>query len=118
MQLSPKRYTWTMSRREAAWAYVFISPWILGFFIFTIGPMIASFYYSFTEYNIITPPDWIGLANFHRLWSDPLFWQSIRVTLYYAALALPLKLVLGFLLFASVLAYLAYRNIWADKKAH
>ncbi|MEW6716450.1 MAG: sugar ABC transporter permease [Chloroflexota bacterium] len=92
----------TISQQEAVWAYLFISPWILGFLIFTIGPMLASLYYSFTSYNIISAPVWKGLTNYIKLFSnDPLFWHSLKVTIKYAAMALPLNLVIG--LFIAIL---------------
>jgi multiple sugar transport system permease protein len=91
-------HQWSMQKREAAAAYMFISPWVVGFLLLTLGPMVASFYFSFTSYNIVSPPVWVGLTNYTRLFQDELFWQSIRVTLYFAALALPSGLVLGFLL--------------------
>jgi multiple sugar transport system permease protein len=100
MNLFRKGY-WTMARQESAWAYLFILPWGIGFIALTIGPMLASLYYSFTRFNIIDSPVWIGLENYQRVFQDPLFWKSLQVTLYYAALALPLGLVLG--LFVAVL---------------
>lgn len=85
----------TPARREALWAYVFISPWIVGFLIFTLGPMIASFFLAFTKYNIISPAQWIGLDNYRRISVDPLFWRSLRVTFTYAAMSLFPGLVFG-----------------------
>jgi len=85
-----------MAQREAAEGYLFISPWIVGFILFTIGPMLASLYFSFTDYNIVSSPRWAGLANYAEiLFDDALFWQSIKVTLYYAALSLPSGLIVG-----------------------
>jgi multiple sugar transport system permease protein len=96
---SYRRRFWTLPRREAAWAYIFISPWIIGFLVFTLGPMLASLFFSLSKYNIVDAPQWRGLANFSRAFlDDPLFWHSLKVTLYYAALALPLGLIVGFLL--------------------
>lgn len=92
---------WTIARRESAWAYLFISPWIIGFLALTIGPMIASLYFSFTRYNVVSDPVWTGLDNYRRLFADPLFWKSLQVTVYYASLALPLGLFTG--LFIAVL---------------
>lgn len=85
----------TPARREALWAYAFISPWIVGFLIFTLGPMIASFFLAFTKYNIISPAQWIGLDNYRRISVDPLFWRSLRVTFTYAAMSLFPGLVFG-----------------------
>lgn len=76
--------------------YAFISPWIAGFLIFTAVPFLASIYFSFTRYNIVTPPHWVGLANYHMLLSgDPLFWKSLGVTFRYAAVTVPLGVVAG-----------------------
>src|SRR5690242_14421133 len=71
---------WTLAKREAAAGYMFVSPWLIGFTLLTLGPMIASLYFSFTQYNIVDPPKWIGTENYNRLLGDPLFWQSLKVT--------------------------------------
>lgn len=103
----------TLSQQEAAWAYLFISPWIIGFFIFTVGPMLASLYFSATEYNVIDPPEWVGLANYHRLFlNDPLFWHSLNVTLNYALMALPLGLLIGFFLAILLNQKIPGVNLW------
>lgn len=75
--------------------YIFLSPWIIGFIIFTLYPIISSFFYSFTDYNIINPPKFIGLQNFKDLMNDDLFFKSIKVTLYYTFLSVPLQLILS-----------------------
>ena len=111
MQLSRRR-SLTMSQREAAWAYFFISPWILGFIFFTVGPMLASLYYSFTRYNIISSPQWLGLANYRDIVKDPLFWKSLQVTVYYASLALPLGLLFGFFLAILLNQKIPGVNVW------
>ena len=87
---------WNLRQREAAAAYAFISPWIVGFIIFTLGPMLASFYFSFTEYNILDPPVWTGIDNYRTVFfEDPLFWHSLSRTIYFAALALPFSAGVG-----------------------
>jgi multiple sugar transport system permease protein len=104
---------WTLSQQEAVWAYLFISPWIIGFFIFTVGPMLASLYFSATEYNVIDPPEWVGLANYNRLFlNDPLFWHSLKVTLNYALMALPLGLLIGFFLAILLNQKIPGVNLW------
>jgi multiple sugar transport system permease protein len=72
--------------------FAFISPWILGFLLFTLGPMVASLYLSFTRYNIVQAPRWVGLENFETAFTgaDRLFYGSIGRTVYFAALAVPL----------------------------
>lgn len=106
--LKPK--SWTLGQREAAAAYLYTAPWIIGFFIFTAGPMLASLYYSFTKFNIIDPPVWNNFENYTNLFKNPIFWQSIKVTLYYAALSLPLTLFFGF-----TLAVFLNQAVWGQK---
>jgi len=102
----------TLRTQDAIWSYFFIGPWIIGFFAFTLGPMIASFYYSFNKYNIVTPPQWFGFANYSKLFADPLFWQSIKVTLQFAILALPLNLIIGYLLAVLLNQKVPGINLW------
>jgi len=84
------------ARREAIEGYVSISPWLIGFLIFTVGPLLASVYYSLTQWTITRPPEWIGAENYVRMFTrDPLFWQALKVTVLYVMLSLPLKLVAG-----------------------
>jgi len=82
----------SLARREAIAFYLFILPWILGFLAFTVIPILASGYLSFTEYDIANPPVWVGFGNYQHLFGDPIFRKSIRVTLTYAVMALPLGL--------------------------
>ena len=81
--------------REALIGFAFISPWILGFLLFTLGPMLASLYLSFTRYNIVQAPRWVGLENFETALTgaDRLFYGSIGRTAYFAALVVPLGLL-------------------------
>ena len=108
--LKPK--TWTNLQREAFSAYSFVGLWILGFLIFTLGPMIASLYFSFTEYNIIDPPAWIGLRNYVNLFHDPKFWISLKVTLYFAGLSLPLGLLFSFVLAVLLNQGVPFERFW------
>jgi len=86
-----------MRRKEALAAYLFVSPWLLGFLLWTLGPMLFSLFLSFTEYNITRPPAFLGVNNYVRaVTRDPLFWQSLKVTFTYAIFAIPLNLVFGF----------------------
>jgi multiple sugar transport system permease protein len=83
--------------REAIEGYVFIMPWIIGFLAFLLGPMLASLYFSFTKYELATPPIFVGLANYRKLFTDPLFYQSLKVTTIYTAVTVPVGLILSFL---------------------
>jgi multiple sugar transport system permease protein len=74
---------------------LFISPWIVGFFLFLIYPVISNFHLGMTEYSGFGEPQWIGLRNYQELLSDSLFWTSIYNTLYYVVLAVPLGVVVA-----------------------
>src|SRR5215213_11623095 len=112
MQSTAKRSRWSLARREALWAYAFITPWIIGFVIFTVGPMLASLFFSFTEYDIVSAPRWIGLTNYANLIHDQLFWHSLSVTLKYASIALPLVLVVSYLFAVLLNQKVRGINIW------
>ena len=76
--------------------YLFISPWLVGFTVFTAGPFLISIYLSFTRYDIVSPPELIGTANYQKLlFDDPLFWKSLWITLKYAFVAVPVGIVSG-----------------------
>ena len=76
--------------------YAFISPWLIGFFAFSIIPIIVSIYYSFTEYYILDSPVFNGITNFKKMFSDDLFWKSLSVTFRYAFFSVPLRLIFAF----------------------
>ena len=72
---------------------LFISPWLAGFLVLSLYPLVMSVFYSFTEFNVVRSPQWTGLANYRELFfHDPLFWKSVYNTLYFTALAVPLSL--------------------------
>lgn len=99
MNQDKKRRGTKMKSRENLIGYLFASPWLLGFFIFTLYPMCSSLYYSFTNYNTLKTPTWIGIRNYIVMFiSDPLFWKSIWNTFYYAGLSVPLGIVMGVLI--------------------
>jgi len=83
--------------------YVLIAPWLVNLVVFVIGPVLSSLYLSFTQYNIVNPAVWVGLANYQRLFSaDPLFYQSLRVTTIWVVAGVPLRLAAA-LFFAMLL---------------
>src|SRR6476620_7363562 len=104
-------------KREAATGLALIMPWLLGFSIWTAYPIVASLYYSFTNYNVFQPPLCVGLDNYVRwLTNDPSFWPSLRLTLLYGAISLPLDLALSLglamLLARNVLGVGLWRTIY------
>ncbi|GAA2512140.1 carbohydrate ABC transporter permease [Streptomyces gobitricini] len=80
------------SRRDNLAGYLFMSPWIAGFLLLTAGPMVASLYFAFTDYNLFDAPRWIGLKNFTDMFADPRWRTSVEVTLWYVVIGTPLKL--------------------------
>lgn len=85
-----------MARLEERAAYLFLLPWLIGVVIFLIGPIVASVVISLTNWNLVSEPQWVGLENYREmLFEDRKFWQSLRVTLYYTMLSVPLYLVFG-----------------------
>jgi multiple sugar transport system permease protein len=106
-----------LSQREAIWAYILISPWLIGFILFTAGPMVASLGLSLTHYDIVSSPQFVGLANYVKMFvGDPKFWHSLKVTLTYAIVAIPLGLVAGLalalLLNAKVPGIAVWRTVY------
>ncbi|WP_068616803.1 carbohydrate ABC transporter permease [Paenibacillus tuaregi] len=85
-------------RRETRSFYAFISPWLIGFIVLTLYPILSSLYYSFTDYDVIHEPVWVGFGNFNELFQDEQFWNSISVTLKYTFVSVPLTLTLSLLL--------------------
>jgi multiple sugar transport system permease protein len=82
-------------RRHGA-GYLFLLPWLIGFFGLTLGPTLASLYLSLTHFDLLTPPRWAGLANYsYMLTIDRRFWQALDVTFTYVLWSVPLKLVVA-----------------------
>lgn len=91
-------------RKDLIHGYLFIMPWLIGFFCFCLFPLIYSLYLSFTDYNVLSPAKWVGLKNYIRLFTgDDLVWTSFKVTLKFALVQVPLKLIAA-LFVATLLA--------------
>lgn len=89
--------------------YTFLLPWLIGFFALAVGPIVSSFYLSFTKYDIASAPEFIGVENYEYMFVwDGRFWQSLKVTFTYVFLSVP-----GTLIFALAVAMLLDRNIRA-----
>ena len=94
---------------EAIGAYLFLSPWIVGILGITLFPILASLYLAFTSYTAGGAPEWTGLANFERMFTqDPRYWSAVRVTLLYVGVSVPVLLI-----FALALAMVLNRGIRA-----
>lgn len=94
----------------------FLSPWLIGFSLFTFLPIVLSFYYSLCDYSLLQKPLYTGLDNYRALAADPVFWKSLVNTGYYALMALPagmlVSLGLALLLNADVKGQAIYRTIF------
>jgi multiple sugar transport system permease protein len=98
---APRPRRWRVSE-QTRWGLIFLLPWIIGFVIFTAGPMLASLYLSFTDYNVIRAPELVGLDNYERLTRDRRIPLSLGNTLFYAVLYVPLLIIISLAL-ASLL---------------
>jgi len=84
----------TSCDRKRTWiGLAFVSPWLLGFAAFTLYPVCASIYFSFCDYDVLSPPVWVGTLNYQDMVTDAVFWQSVGNTLLFNLMALPLGLV-------------------------
>jgi multiple sugar transport system permease protein len=86
-------------KREVAIGYSLITPWILGFIIFSAGPMIATFVLSFTDYNLAQTPNFVGFKNYETLFTKDInFWPSVRLTVLYSVISVPISVFLSLML--------------------
>jgi multiple sugar transport system permease protein len=87
-----------LQNKELMYGILFISPWIIGFLVFQLYPIVMSLYYSFTNFSLIKPPDWIGLSNYIQLFTkDKNFYLALSNTLYIALIGVPVQLVFSFI---------------------
>jgi multiple sugar transport system permease protein len=94
------------ARQHNLVGYAFIAPWLIGFFAFTLIPILASLYFAFTNYDVLAAPIWAGLANFERMFfKDARFWKAVQATFYFVLIAVPFRLI-----FAMAVAMLL--NTW------
>jgi len=93
-ELSQARRGRDESRDNKA-AYLFLLPWLIGLLVITIGPMVASLYLSFTDYNLLSAPHWIGVQNYVAMFHDARLINSLKVTFIYVLVSTPLQLALA-----------------------
>jgi multiple sugar transport system permease protein len=103
VQTSRARFSLGLRGKEALAGYLLLSPWLIGIVFFIAGPMISSAYLSFTKYDIVNPPEWLGFKNYIDMFTkDRLFWTSLDLTFRYALILVPASLI-GSLLAAVLL---------------
>jgi len=90
-----KKIKFSQGQIEEIAGYLFILPWIIGFIAFQFGPLVAAFVISFTRWTVLAPPVFSGLKNYQELVSDPLFWQSLKVTVVYTGGNISIRIGLG-----------------------
>lgn len=104
-------------KRENLYGYLFLAPWLIGFFGLFLGPSLASLYFSSTKYDVLSSPQFVGLGNMRRMFfQDDLFFSSMRRTFYYAVLSVPLgitaSLLIAILLNQKVKGLGVYRSLF------
>lgn len=101
--------------QQQLWGWLFLSPWIIGFLIFTLIPIVVSFGFTFTDFNLGNPQEWnwVGLKNWGQLFTDPLAARSLEVTIKFALLAVPIGLALPLLMASLLNSKLLYgKRLW------
>lgn len=91
----------TTKRREALVFYLLVAPWVIGFLVFTLGPILFSLYVSFTQWSMLSQPVWVGLENYRNIFQDPDIGHSLGITAKYSLASVPLRLVVA--LFLAIL---------------
>src|SRR3989337_1399440 len=91
-----------LQRHEAATGFAFVLPSVVGFVVFVLGPLVAAFVIGFTEYDIVTSPEWVGLENFRRLWRDDRLRETYANTVVYVICAVVVINVIGLALAVMV----------------
>ncbi len=102
-------------RRQARWAYAFLSLSVLGLFVFSILPILAAFGLGFVNWTLLSPPEWAGTSNFQRLLGDAYFWNALKNTIYYVAGVMPgiaISLLLAVLLNQKLRFTTTYRVLY------
>jgi len=115
--VKPARFRLSPKTRNTINGLLFASPWLIGLLAFWIYPTLASAYYSFTQFNAVQTPRWVGFSNYVELFTnDPDFWDAVYNTFYFAAVSIPLAIVLAFglamMLNTKIKGQTVYRTIY------
>lgn len=110
---SARRPRMTMRTREAITGYLFILPWIVGFLVFVAGPLLFSLYASFTNYDVTSQFDWVGLKNYKKMFlDDALYWKSMYNTGYFTLFEVPISMLVGLVAAVLLNAKLPLEKMW------
>lgn len=109
----PQFKSLSLQQRQRRWGLIFLSPWIVGFLAFTFFPIVASFVFTFTEFNLSNPDQisFVGLANYQKLFNDPLARDALIVTFVFGAFSVPISVVLPI----ALAALLNARQLWGKR---
>lgn len=106
----------TLAKKETLAAYLFLLPNMIGFFLFTLFPVVASLFLSFVRWDMLTPWKWVGFQNFIKAFTDPTFWTTLHNTAYYTSFVVPLEvsgaLILALALNQKIKGLSFYRSIY------
>lgn len=91
---------------------LFISPWVIGFLVFMLAPILMSLYYSLSDYSVLEPPLWAGMENYTRLLHDPVFWKVLRNTAVYTLISVPLSTVIAIAIACLLNTNIRGRAFW------
>ncbi|MEV6159827.1 sugar ABC transporter permease [Nonomuraea sp. NPDC052129] len=116
LRRSAPRTEITVKRREGRSAYLFLLPWFAGLLLLTGGPILASLFLSFTDFDLLTSPSWVGLDNYARIMDDPHFGNAVRITMIYVVASVPLSG--GFALLVAVLLNRPMRGVGVYRAAY
>lgn len=108
MKKTKKKHYSRLGRAQIKLAMLFIAPWVIGFLAFSLYPIITTLYYSFTEYNLFTPPKWVGLQNYIDMFSDENFRCALYNSLYFVVIGVTLQLALA--IFTAILLNMDVRG--------
>jgi multiple sugar transport system permease protein len=98
MSIGMRKHRSRIARRDERRFYLFVLPWLAGLTLFQAGPMLAAVGLSLTDWQLVTPPEWRGLAHYRDMVDDPLFRTAVRNSLYYTVASVPLGIGLAFVL--------------------
>ncbi len=98
-------------RRNFLWGLFFTAPWLIGLFWFYVYPVAASFFYSFTRYDIVNPPQFVGLYNFQYMFSDRHYWRAVYNTLWFVICAVPINILFSFIVAVILNEKVMFRSV-------
>lgn len=107
----PRRHI-SLSARNAVWGYALSAPMLLGMLIFCYLPLLASFFIGFTKWDVLTPPQWVGINNYVKLFTNPIFFKTLWNTTRYALMLVPAGLIVSLVLALALNTSIRFRSLY------